>query len=294
MADADLEIHLIADSTGESCVRMARAAVAQFPGREFKLVRHRRITNTTRLMEALDAVKTRVGRPTAVIYTLVDGELAAIVEQACRELEMPFADLMTDSLRALEAISGARADAQPLRPVGVETDYFTRIAAIDFAVRNDDGAHPPTLREADIVLVGASRSGKTPLSIFLGYLGYKVANVPLVPPIQPPEELFGVDRWRLVGLTMDPERLKTIRDQRVRGLGVRGMKDGYVDLAHIAAELDEIGLVQRRLGCPVLDTTGLALEEAAARIVDLVDERARKLGGRLKRPPGIVSNLSAV
>ena len=291
MPESDLEIHLIADSTGESCVRVARAAVAQFPGREFRFVRHRRITNTSRLMAALDAIKERRGLPTAVIYTLVDRELAAIVERACRELEMPFADLMSDALRALEAISGEEADEQPLRPVAVEADYFTRIAAIDFAVRHDDGAHPPLLREADIVLVGASRSGKTPLSIFLGYLGYKVANVPLVPPIAPPEELFLVDRWRVVGLTMDADRLKMIRDRRVQGLGVRGMKDGYVDLAHIAAELDEIRLIHRRLGCPVLDTTGLALEESAARIVDLVDDRARKLGGRLRRPPGVEAGL---
>ena len=294
LPDTTLEIHLLADSTGESGARVARAAVAQFPTLEFRLVRHRRVNTTAALMKALDAIRARKGTPTAVFFTLVDSELAELVTSACKELELPYADLMTDAMRALEKISGVEPDQVPLRPVGVEADYFARIAAIDFAVRNDDGAHPPTLREADIVLVGASRSGKTPLSIFLGYLGYKVANVPLVPPIAPPAELFTVDRWRVVGLTMDPERLKMIRDQRVRGLGVRGMKDGYVDLAHIAAELDEIRLVHRRLACPVLDTTGLALEESAARIVDLVDERARKLGGQLRRPPGIVSNLPAL
>lgn len=287
VSDEVLEIHVLADSTGESGVRVARAAVAQFPTREFRLVRHRRITSTVALMAALDMVRARQGKPTAVIFTLVDHELAHLVRAACRELEMPFADLMTDTLRALEQASGMVADEVPLRPVGVEADYFKRMAAIDFAVRNDDGAQPSLLREADICLVGPSRSGKTPLSIFLGYMGHKAVNVPLVPGIPPPEELFAVDRWRVVGLTMDAERLQTIRSERVAGLGVRGMKDGYVDLAAIYDELDEVALVHRRLQCPVINTTGKALEELASRIVDLVEERGRRVGSHLRRPPGV-------
>ncbi|WP_232549342.1 pyruvate, water dikinase regulatory protein [Propioniciclava soli] len=287
----DLEIHLLADSTGESGVRLARAAVAQFPHVEFRLVRHRRITTAARLQSALDALRERDGQPTAVFFTLVNEELASLVRSACCELDMPYADLMTDAMGALERISGQDADQVPMRPVGVEADYFVRIASIDFAVRNDDGAAPASLLECDICLVGPSRSGKTPLSIFLGYLGYKTVNVPLVPGIAPPEELFRIDPWRVVGLTLDPERLRLIRSERVRGLGVRGMKDGYVDLASIYDELDDLVALQRRLKCPVLDTTGMALEEAAARIVDLVEERARKHGGRLRRPANTSSTL---
>lgn len=286
-----LEIHLLADSTGESGVRLARAAVAQFPETEFTLVRHRRINTTARMHEALEAIRARQGKPTAVFFTLVDEELASLVRAACRELDLPHADLMTHAMRALERISGTHADQVPMRPVGVEADYFVRISAIDFAVRNDDGAQPSALAECDICLVGPSRSGKTPLSIYLGYLGYKAVNVPLVPGIPLPDELFALEPWRIVGLTLDAERLRSIRSERVRGLGVRGMKDGYVDLASIYDELDTVKSLQRRLHCPVLDTTGMALEEAAARIVDLVEERARKHGGRLRRPPGVASEL---
>lgn len=294
MSDDDtLEIHLLADSTGESGVRLARAAVAQFPHVEFRLVRHRRITTTARMQAALEAIRARQGRPTAVFFTLVNEELSSIVRSACCEFEMPYADLMTDAMRALERVSGTEADQVPMRPVGVEADYFVRIAAIDFAVRNDDGAAPASLAECDICLVGPSRSGKTPLSIFLGYLGYKAVNVPLVPGIEPPEELFRLEPWRVVGLTLAAERLQVIRGERVKGLGMRGMKDGYVDLASIYEELDGVKALQRRLKCPVLDTTGMALEEAAARVVDLVDERARKHGGRLRRPPGSNSTLPA-
>ncbi len=289
----DLEIHLIADSTGETAARIARAAVAQFPTHDFTLVRHRRCTTTDALMRALDAVRARAGRPTAVLFTFVNEERARVAKKACAEMGVPSADLMTDAILALQSISGTEPDEVPLRPVGVEVDYFTRIAAIDFAVRNDDGAAPESLHEGDICLVGPSRSGKTPLSIFLGYLGYKAVNVPIVPGINPPEELFTVDRYRIVGLTMDPEKLQHIRSERVKGQGYAGMKDGYTSLAAILDELDAMAALHRRLGCPVLDTTDMALEESAARVVDIVTERARRLGGTLRRPANVTSQLPA-
>ena len=290
--DTTVEIHLLADSTGESGARVARAAVAQFPSMEFRLVRHRRVNTTAALMKALETIRARKGTPTAVFFTLVDSELAKLVTVACEELGLPYADLMTDALRALEQVSGIEPDQVPLRPVGVEADYFARIAAIDFAVRNDDGATPASLPDCDICLVGPSRSGKTPLSIFLGYLGYKVVNVPLVPGIKPPPELFEIPRWRVVGLTMDPETLQRIRAERVKNLGVtRIMKDGYVDLGSIYAELDEAGQIMKQLRCPVIDTTGLALEESSARVLDVVEERARIHGTSLRRPPNVASVL---
>lgn len=288
-----MEIHLLADSSGESGARLARAAVAQFPSEEFTLVRHRRISSKSRLRKALDAVRARAGKPTAVFLTLVNEESADLVKAACRELDMPFADLMTDAMLALQRISGREADHVPLRPVGVEADYFTRISAIDFAVRNDDGVAPASLTTCDICLVGPSRSGKTPLSIYLGYMGYKAANVPIVPGIAPPSELFAVDPWRVVGLTMNAQLLQRIRAERVKGLGVRSMKDGYADLGQIYDELDEVALLHRKLGCPVVDTTGMALEESAARVIDLVEERARRMGEQLRRPPNVSSTLPA-
>jgi hypothetical protein len=288
MATEPLEIHIFADSTGESATRIARAAVTQFPGRNFSFVRHRRMDTLEHVHKALETLKDRPGHPTAVLYTLVDHRMVDIVEEVCRELGIPRADLMTDAIRALEHASGDEADAVARRPVGVEADYFTRVSAIDFAVRNDDGAAPGALREADIVLVGASRSGKTPLSMYLGYLGYKTANVPLVPAIAPPEELFTVDRWRVVGLTMEPQQLQVIRNQRVRAMGGFGTRDGYADLAKIFDELDEVTAIQRKLGCPIVDTTGVALEELSSRILDLVVKRAERFGSSLRLLPGVV------
>lgn len=285
MSTEPLEIHIIADSTGESGARIARAALAQFPDQDIDIVRHRRISKKEHVETALAELP--LDRPIVVLFTLVQSSMADLVERFCNDYDLPHADLMTDSIAAIEQASGARAEEVMRRPVGVEADYFTRVSAMDFAVRNDDGSVPEQLREADIVLVGPSRAGKTPLSIYLGYLGYKAANVPLVPGITPPSELYSVDRWRIIGLTMDADRLQAIRNQRVRSMGGFGNRDGYADLAHIYDELDEVGQTMRDLGCPVLNTTGVALEENASRIVDLVSSRARRLGGVLRQPPGV-------
>jgi hypothetical protein len=152
---------------------------------------------------------------------------------------------------------------------------------MEFSIANDDGHLQNHLREADIVLIGVSRSGKTPLSMYLGYLGYKTANIPLVPGIPVPQELHQVQRWKIVGLTIDPERLSEIRTRRVRAMGSHAIqRDGYTELVKIFDELDEVSAIQRSLGCPVIDTTTLALEEAAGRVIEMVQRRREAAQGR--------------
>ena len=209
MAESPLEIHVIADSTGETAVRLARAARSQFEGVHWHIVRHPMIGTVPEMVSALEAVSEahEAGQWVCVVHTLVLPDMRRMVSDACEEMGIRELDLMGPMLEAMEEASGLDADAVPRRPVGVEADYFTRISAMEFAVRNDDGAIPDRLTEADICLVGVSRSGKTPLSIYLGYLGYKTVNVPLVPGIAPPTELAAVDRWRIVGLTIDAQRL---------------------------------------------------------------------------------------
>lgn len=282
-----LQIHVVADSTGETAARLSRAAQAQFPEVGFQIVRHPRISTPDQLFALFDALR-GLDETAMVLYTFVNAEMRHLVKLACDDLDIPSADLMGDTLAAIEAATGQSADEVVRRPVGVEADYFTRISAMEFAIRGDDGAMPETIRDCDICLVGASRSGKTPLSIYLGYLGYRTVNVPLVPGIDPPEQLRAIERWRIVGLTIDADRLHAIRNRRVAGMGGFGTSDGYAHLASIHAELDEVARMQRQLGCPVIDTTGLALEEAASRIIDLVDRRAQRMGGTLRRPAGTV------
>ena len=142
---------------------------------------------------------------------------------------------------------------------------------MEFAVRFDDGVAAHGLRGADIVLVGVSRSSKTPLSIYLGYLGHKTANVPLVRGIEPPGELWEVESAKVVGVTIDAEALLEIRTERARNIGAR--KRAYADLVEIYEELEYAQGIHRRLGCPVIEVSRLSIEETAHRIVRLVDER---------------------
>ena len=146
------------------------------------------------------------------------------------------------------------------------------MAAIEFAVKYDDGVGAG-LHEADIVLVGVSRTSKTPLSIYLGYLGYKAANVPIVKGIEPPKELFEIDQRKVVGLTIDPNRLMEIRRARVRSMGAGSRNKQYAELLEIYEELEVAERVHRRLGCPVIEISELAIEETAGRIIRLIEQR---------------------
>jgi [pyruvate, water dikinase]-phosphate phosphotransferase / [pyruvate, water dikinase] kinase len=269
-----IQIHLISDSTGDTAARVARAAQTQFSDHSTTLVRHPRVVTVDGLVAAYERVRETPHR-VVVLYTLIDRELRAALTDLCTRDGIAHCDLLGPPLDALAAAAGHEADLQPGRPVDIEADYFKRVAAMEFAVKHDDGLNGDGLEEADIVLIGVSRTGKTPLSMYLGYRGYKTANVPLVRGIEPPARLFEIAREKIVSLTIDADRLSQIRGRRLRAIaGGRG-RDGYAELNRIFEELDEAAAVARRLGCPVVDVTNAAIEEAAQRVVELVEARAR-------------------
>lgn len=277
MNGTPIEIHIVADSTGDTAARVARAAAAQYATYDVRIVRHPRIASVESLhhvIDRLDPERTRI----AVYSTIVDEGLRLLVGDLCSQRSIPYADLLESAIGALRQATGSDPE-RVVRPVGVGEDYFKRIQAMEFAIANDDGRLTHPIRKAEIVLVGVSRSGKTPLSMYLGYLGFRTANIPLVRGIAPPEDLFAIDRWKIVLLTLDPERLKEIRTKRVRALGSRRQGDGYAELIRIYEELEEVGTIQRRLGCPVIDTTTLALEEAAGRVIEVVERRREAATG---------------
>lgn len=266
-----IEIHLISDSTGDTAARVARAAQTQFSGHPTTLVRHPRVTTVESLVTAFEPLSGRSG--VTVLYTLVDRDLRSTLIELCARGSIPACDLLGPPLETIAAAAGHEADLVSGRPVGLDVDYFRRVAAMEFAVKHDDGLNGEGLAEADIVIVGVSRTGKTPLSMYLGYLGYKTANVPLVRGIQPPGQLFGIDPHKIVGLTIDPERLARIRGRRVSAISAGRGRDGYADLARIIEEIEEADALQRRLGCPVIDVTAVAVEESAGRVIELVESR---------------------
>ena len=205
-----------------------------------------------------------------LVYTLVDMTLRDSMRALCRSGRVHYCDLLGHPIDAVRRVSGqpARMEAT-LRPP-LNSAYFKRMEAIEFAVKFDDGVGSG-LQEADIVLVGVSRTSKTPLSIYLGYLGRKAANVPVVKGIDPPAALFDVDPTKIVGLTIDAERLAEIRRVRVRAMG--GQNKQYAKLLEIYEELEEAAALHRRLGCPVIEVSDLSIEETAHRIIRLVERR---------------------
>ncbi len=262
-----VELHVVSDSTGETAAKMAKAVEDQFPDLAFDVIRHPRIMSVDDVQ--LSALRAR-GRRAVVIYTLVDRSYREAMRTLCKRYRLHYCDLLGHPIDAVARVSGLPARMEPgARPV-LDSAYFKRIAAIEFAVRFDDGAAPDALGAADIVLVGVSRSSKTPLSIYLGYLGYKTANVPIVRGVEPPPALFKIDPAKVVGVTMDAEALQTIRTERARTM--RGPKR-YAELIEIYEELELAEAVHRRLGCPVIEVSNLAIEETAHRIIRLVEGR---------------------
>ncbi len=262
-----VELHIVSDSTGETAHRLVQALEAQFPDQEFEEVRHPRVESTADL--ELAVAKAR-GRPAVVVYTLVHPEMRDAMRRLCRRARVHYCDLLGHPIDAVVRVSGRAASMTPGTHAPLNPAYFRRIEAMEFAVKYDDGVGTG-LDEADIVLVGVSRTSKTPLSIYLGYLGHKAANVPIVKGIEPPRELWEIDPAKIVGLTIDPDRLAEIRRGRLRNLGARDRR--YAALMEVYEELEAAAAVHRRLGCPVIDISEVSIEETAHRIIRIVETR---------------------
>jgi hypothetical protein len=263
-----VELHVLSDATGETATRVVMAVEVQFPDLEFEVVRHPRVTSAEDIQLAAQRAR---GRRAVVVYTLVDPGFREQMRALCKRYRLHYCDLLGHPIEAVARVSGLPAKGEPGALPVLDTSYFRRIEAIEFAVQADDGAALTRLRDADIVLVGVSRTSKTPISIYLGYLGYRAANVPLVKGIEPPASLFEVDPARIVGVTIRPELLTEIRARRVREM--RGTTRAYADPVEVYEELEHADAIFRRLGCPVIEVSTLAVEETAYRIIRIVELR---------------------
>jgi [pyruvate, water dikinase]-phosphate phosphotransferase / [pyruvate, water dikinase] kinase len=262
-----VELHIVSDATGETATRLVMALEAQFPDQQFEEIRHPRVETVEDLALAVNRAK---GRPAVVVYTIVEPELRGAMRDLCKRGRVHYCDILGPPLASIAKVSGVAARMTPGARPPLNASYFKRMAAIEFAVKYDDGLGGG-LAEADIVLVGVSRTSKTPLSMYLGYMGHKTANVPIVKGIEPPPELFEVSSGKIVGLTIDAGRLAEIRRERVRAM--RAGRRSYAEIGEIYEELEQASAVHRRLGCPVIDVTELSVEETALRIIRLVEQR---------------------
>ena len=256
-----ISVHVLSDSLGETGEMVARAAIAQFPPGSFVIERLPRVDNAEGLRRM---VREHCGHHCLFLYTLVDAGLREEMQALCDE-GANGVDLLWPSVSVLASVTGVTPAGQAGSMRRTDEEYFERIEAMEFAVKHDDGRNPQGLTEADIVLIGVSRTSKTPLSMYLAVKGYRVANVPLAHGITPPDELFSVDPRRIFGLVTSSKVLMEIRSARMRELG--GWVPHYAEREDIEHELDEARALMRKLGCIVVHTDDRAIEEAAQEII---------------------------
>ncbi|MBW2185254.1 MAG: phosphoenolpyruvate synthase regulatory protein [Desulfuromonadales bacterium C00003068] len=257
------KVFLLSDATGETAENLVNAALTQFRGTDVQLNRISNVRTKNQVYEALDAA---VKQRALVIYTMVNRELSRLVHDECEALGLTNFDIMTPLLIRCSEFLGATPNETPGLLHGVDEEYFRRIDAVEFTVRNDDGQETRFLNKADIVLVGVSRTSKTPLSIYLAHRGWKVANIPLVSGIDPPKELLSIDHKRVIGLVINPERLVELRASRLRNLG-QDPRTAYADFEQVEAELKQAKAFFRKQKWSIINVTGKAVEETANEVL---------------------------
>lgn len=264
-----LHLHLLSDSTGETLEMVAKAALAQFD--DAAITRH--FWPMVRSQQHLDRILAEIAaNPGLVLFTLVSAETRARLEARCAALGLPVVPALDAVTDALEDLLGQRAKARPGRQHAMDAAYFHRVEAIQFTIAHDDGVGAENWEEADVVLAGVSRSSKTPTSIYLANRGYKTANVPIVIESPPPVALFALRRPLVVGLTTAPERLVQVRRNRLLSLGQAPETD-YVDAERVNQEVQFARRMFADNGWPVIDVSRRSIEETAAAVINLYNER---------------------
>jgi regulator of PEP synthase PpsR (kinase-PPPase family) len=263
MLTAAKVIYLLSDATGETAEKMVMAALTQFRDKPVRLKRINNVRTKNQVYESLDEA---LDQQALVVYTIVNQDLAQLTHDECDSLGLTSIDLLTPLLMKVAHCLGRSPKETPGLLHGIDEAYFKRIEAIEFTVKHDDGQEPRNLGQADIVLVGISRTSKTPLSIYLAHRGWKVANVPLVQGIDPPQELFEVDPKRIAGLVIDPQRLVEVRAARLKNLG-QDPKAAYADYEEIEQELAFAKRFFRQHPWAVIDVSAKAVEETANEVL---------------------------
>ncbi|MDJ1121530.1 pyruvate, water dikinase regulatory protein [Olsenella sp. YH-ols2217] len=266
-------VHIVSDSLGETATGVVLAAESQFEPGDVQTFRLAKLQRVEQLVRHLDKIAPECeGRPQTAFHTIVDPQLRRQVREEFERRGIPSIDLLGPAMSILSILVGK----EPKMIAGINHNaderYFKRIEAMEFFVEHDDGRNPQDLAQADIVLIGVSRTSKTPLSMYLAFQGYKVANVPLALGTEPPIQLEDVDPARVFGLMSTTDTLVSIRERRLVKDGAAGFADKYADPAEVVAEQQEARALMRHLGCLVVNTAGKAVEETANEIIAHIKE----------------------
>lgn len=266
-----LKVIVISDGTGETASAITRAAMTQFQEKDIFFTRYKNI----RTKEQIDAIFQEAAiHHDVVVYTIVSVELRTYIAELSKKDHVRSVDLMGPLLSAFSNFFEAEPTYTPGLLHAVNDQYFKRVAAIEFTLNHDDGRNINSLEEADVVLVGISRTSKTPLSMYLSLEGIKTVNVPIVLGIPLPEKLFQIDQRKIFGLTIDPDELFKIRKNRLSRLGLSNDEGDYADFSKVNQEIDwATKIFSKNKRWPVFNVTGKALEETAAEIIKLLNMR---------------------
>jgi [pyruvate, water dikinase]-phosphate phosphotransferase / [pyruvate, water dikinase] kinase len=265
-------LHLISDATGETLSTVARAATAQLT----KVLPVEHVYPLVRTQKQLDRVLAEIEEsPGIVLYTLLDDELLRRLEKRCRELGLPCLSILGPVLQLLQSYLGTETSHRVGAQHTLNAEYFRRIDALNYSMLHDDGQHLEGLEEADVVLVGVSRTSKTPTSIYLANRGVKTGNVPLVPHVPVPRRVEELARPLVVGLYASPERIVQIRQNRLLGLKAHHDDAQYIDRKAVAEEVAFSRRLCARHNWPSIDVTRRSIEETAAAVMSLLAERRR-------------------
>jgi regulator of PEP synthase PpsR (kinase-PPPase family) len=267
-------LHLVSDSTGETLITVARAAAAQYT----KVIPVEHVHPLVRTPKQLDRVLVEIEEmPGIVLYTLLQGNLVDRLEQKCRDLGLPCLSVLGPVLHLFQSYLGAESTHKVGAQHTLNAEYFRRIDALNYTMMHDDGQQADDLEEADVLLIGVSRTSKTPTSIYLANRGVKTANVPLVSGVPLPPDLERLQRPLVVGLYATPERIVQIRKNRLLGLKAYRDDDKYIDPQSVAEEVAVSRRLCARHNWPSIDVSRRSIEETAAAVLALLAERRRHM-----------------
>ncbi|MEH2511444.1 regulator of PEP synthase PpsR (kinase-PPPase family) [Nitrobacteraceae bacterium AZCC 1564] len=266
-------LHMISDSTGETLITVARAVAAQYSN--VSPVEH--VYPLIRSQKQLDRVLAEIEEaPGIVLFTLLEKDLVERLEAKCQEINIPSLSIIGPVMQLFQAYLGTETSRRVGAQHTLNAEYFKRIDALNYSMMHDDGQHVEGLEEADVVLVGVSRTSKTPTSIYLANRGVRAANVPLVPGIPIPHQLETLKKPLVVSLHATPERLIQIRQNRLLGIGAKTGDDSYVDRQSVTEEVAFSRKLSAKYDWPLLDVTRRSIEETAAAIMKLLADRQRQ------------------
>jgi regulator of PEP synthase PpsR (kinase-PPPase family) len=265
-------LHLVSDSTGETVSSVARAAIAQFDDLQEEEFVWTLIRSNQQLDKVIESIQENPG---VVMYTLVDATLRERLKMECARRGLPCIAVLANVINELSSYLGQKTHALPGRQHELNEDYFSRVDAINYALAHDDGQGNWELEDADIIILGVSRTSKSPTCMYLAYKGYKTANVPFVLDCPLPPNLETLTKPLIVGLTINPDRLQQIRKTRLQSIN-QVTDTNYVDMEYMQREISESRKLYQRNKWPVIDVTNRSVEETAATIIQYVKKHQDK------------------